>query len=95
MEYFVYGNFVEFSKGKDNDLYFHYQSYFNLFNIMKFSRMYKYHRRLSDRYRMQGITVISSVQIEHYIVGICLAIVIVLISLFVLVSDIHTVFAQN
>ena len=35
---------------------------------------------------MKGITVISSVQIVHYSVGICLAIVIVLIFVLVLVS---------
>ena len=42
--------------------------------------------RWSDRYGIKGITVISSVQMEHYIVRICLAIVIVLI-LFVLVIN--------
>ena len=59
----------------------------NASTIMESSRMYKYHRKWYGRYGIKRISVISSVQIEHYIVGVWLAIVTVLILLFVLMSE--------
>ena len=44
---------------------------------MEFSRMYKYHSAWYGWYGIEGITVISSVEIENDIVGVWLAIVIV------------------
>ena len=41
--------------------------------------MYKYHRACHDRYGTKGITIISSVQLEHCIIGVWFAIIIVLI----------------
>ena len=54
---------------------------------MEVSGTYEYHRIWCDRYGIEKITVISSIEIEIEIVGVWLAIVIVLIFLIVLVSD--------
>ena len=45
---------------------------------MKSSELSKYHRTQYGRYKTEGTTIISSVEIENDIVGVWLAIVIVL-----------------